>query len=141
MDIIVVEDDVDIAELVAFNLERQGWRCRLGLPGQEPCGLVGREGKTTRASKYPQRLLGNPGDWTGPGGVPSGRGLGCCMSLRCCQSPHAEEPSRAPLLHGEESAPREKGISGVPSSHSDSAPSSVKGDGKVFLRADSVRTE
>lgn len=28
MDIIVVEDDVDIAELVAFNLERQSWRCR-----------------------------------------------------------------------------------------------------------------
>ena len=35
MDIIVVEDDVDIAELVAFNLERQGWRCRLVHHGGE----------------------------------------------------------------------------------------------------------
>ncbi|MBP3498674.1 MAG: response regulator transcription factor [Akkermansia sp.] len=35
MDIIVVEDDVDIAELVAFNLERQGWRCRLVHHGAE----------------------------------------------------------------------------------------------------------
>ena len=29
MQILVVEDDVDIAELVAFNLERQGWGCTL----------------------------------------------------------------------------------------------------------------
>ena len=29
MQILVVEDDVDIAELVAFNLERQGWACSL----------------------------------------------------------------------------------------------------------------
>ena len=35
MYIIVVEDDVDIAELVAFNLERQGWRCRLVHHGGE----------------------------------------------------------------------------------------------------------
>ncbi len=35
MDIIIVEDDEDIAELVAFNLERQGWRCRLVHHGGE----------------------------------------------------------------------------------------------------------
>ncbi len=29
MHVVVVEDDVDIAELVAFNLERQGWSCTL----------------------------------------------------------------------------------------------------------------
>lgn len=40
MDIIVVEDDVDIAELVAFNLERQGWRCRLVHHGGEGWELI-----------------------------------------------------------------------------------------------------
>lgn len=35
MQILVVEDDVDIAELVAFNLERQGWRCALVHHGGE----------------------------------------------------------------------------------------------------------
>lgn len=35
MHILVVEDDVDIAELVAFNLERQGWKCSLVHHGQE----------------------------------------------------------------------------------------------------------
>ena len=29
MKVLVVEDDVDIAELVAFNLERQGWECAM----------------------------------------------------------------------------------------------------------------
>ena len=29
MRIVIVEDDVDIAELVAFNMERQGWACTL----------------------------------------------------------------------------------------------------------------
>lgn len=35
MQILVVEDDVDIAELVAFNLERQGWKCALVHHGSE----------------------------------------------------------------------------------------------------------
>ena len=35
MHILVVEDDVDIAELVAFNLERQGWACTLVHHGTE----------------------------------------------------------------------------------------------------------
>ncbi len=35
MQILVVEDDVDIAELVAFNLERQGWKCALVHHGNE----------------------------------------------------------------------------------------------------------
>ncbi len=35
MRILVVEDDVDIAELVAFNLERQGWACTLVHHGTE----------------------------------------------------------------------------------------------------------
>lgn len=35
MQILVVEDDVDIAELVAFNLERQGWRTVLVHHGSE----------------------------------------------------------------------------------------------------------
>ena len=35
MQVLVVEDDVDIAELVAFNLERQGWECTLVHHGTE----------------------------------------------------------------------------------------------------------
>ncbi len=35
MKVLVVEDDVDIAELVAFNLERQGWSCALVHHGVE----------------------------------------------------------------------------------------------------------
>lgn len=35
MHILVVEDDVDIAELVAFNLERLGWACTLVHHGTE----------------------------------------------------------------------------------------------------------
>ena len=35
MQVLVVEDDVDIAELVAFNLERQGWACTLVHHGTE----------------------------------------------------------------------------------------------------------
>lgn len=35
MKVLVVEDDVDIAELVAFNLERQGWECGLVHHGSE----------------------------------------------------------------------------------------------------------
>ncbi len=35
MKVLVVEDDVDIAELVAFNLERQGWGCVLVHHGSE----------------------------------------------------------------------------------------------------------
>lgn len=35
MKVLVVEDDVDIAELVAFNLERQGWECALIHHGTE----------------------------------------------------------------------------------------------------------
>ncbi|MBR2313576.1 MAG: response regulator transcription factor [Akkermansia sp.] len=35
MQVLVVEDDVDIAELVAFNLERQGWGCMLVHHGGE----------------------------------------------------------------------------------------------------------
>ena len=35
MRIVIVEDDVDIAELVAFNMERQGWACTLVHHGGE----------------------------------------------------------------------------------------------------------
>lgn len=35
MQVLVVEDDVDIAELVAYNLERQGWECVLVHHGGE----------------------------------------------------------------------------------------------------------
>ena len=35
MKVLVVEDDLDIAELVAFNLERQGWGCVLAHHGNE----------------------------------------------------------------------------------------------------------
>ena len=35
MQVLVVEDDVDIAELLAFNLERQGWGCTLVHHGGE----------------------------------------------------------------------------------------------------------
>ena len=35
MMVLVVEDDVDIAELVAFNMERQGWECVLVHHGTE----------------------------------------------------------------------------------------------------------
>ena len=35
MKVLVVEDDVDIAELVAFNLERHGWECSLVHHGAE----------------------------------------------------------------------------------------------------------
>ncbi len=43
MNIVVVEDDVDIAELVAFNLERQGWGCRLVHRGDEGWSVIQRE--------------------------------------------------------------------------------------------------
>lgn len=42
MQILVVEDDVDIAELVAFNLERQGWGCGLVHHGAEGWELIQR---------------------------------------------------------------------------------------------------
>ena len=42
MQILVVEDDVDIAELVAFNLERQGWGCALVHHGAEGWELIQR---------------------------------------------------------------------------------------------------
>lgn len=42
MQILVVEDDVDIAELVAFNLERQGWGCALVYHGAEGWELIQR---------------------------------------------------------------------------------------------------
>ncbi len=42
MQILVVEDDVDIAELVAFNLERQGWDCVLVHHGAEGWELIQR---------------------------------------------------------------------------------------------------
>ena len=35
MQILIIEDDVDIAELVAFNMERQGWGCTLVHHGAE----------------------------------------------------------------------------------------------------------
>ena len=35
MHILIIEDDADIAELVAFNLERQGWNCTLVHHGAE----------------------------------------------------------------------------------------------------------
>ncbi len=43
MQILVVEDDVDIAELVAFNLERQGWACSLAHHGTEGWELIQRQ--------------------------------------------------------------------------------------------------
>ena len=42
MQILVVEDDVDIAELVAFNLERQGWSCGLVHHGAEGWEMIQR---------------------------------------------------------------------------------------------------
>ena len=42
MHIVVVEDDVDIAELVAFNLGRQGWDCTLVHHGSEGWELIQR---------------------------------------------------------------------------------------------------
>lgn len=42
MQILVVEDDVDIAELVAFNLERQGWGCALVHHGTEGWEMIQR---------------------------------------------------------------------------------------------------
>lgn len=42
MQILVVEDDVDIAELVAFNLERQGWSCALVHHGAEGWEMIQR---------------------------------------------------------------------------------------------------
>lgn len=42
MQILVVEDDVDIAELVAFNLERQGWGCVLVHHGAEGWEMIQR---------------------------------------------------------------------------------------------------
>ncbi|MBR5878773.1 MAG: response regulator transcription factor [Akkermansia sp.] len=42
MQILVVEDDVDIAELVAFNLERQGWGCALVHHGAEGWEMIHR---------------------------------------------------------------------------------------------------
>ena len=42
MQILVVEDDVDIAELVAFNLERQGWGCALVHHGAEGWEMIQR---------------------------------------------------------------------------------------------------
>ena len=43
MQVLVVEDDVDIAELVAFNLERQGWECGLVHHGSEGWGQIQRQ--------------------------------------------------------------------------------------------------
>lgn len=43
MHVLVVEDDVDIAELVAFNLERQGWACELVHHGGEGWELIQRK--------------------------------------------------------------------------------------------------
>ena len=42
MQILLVEDDVDIAELVAFNLERQGWECSLVHHGGEAWEMIQR---------------------------------------------------------------------------------------------------
>ncbi|MBR5185721.1 MAG: response regulator transcription factor [Akkermansia sp.] len=42
MQILLVEDDVDIAELVAFNLERQGWECALVHHGGEGWEMIQR---------------------------------------------------------------------------------------------------
>lgn len=42
MQILLVEDDVDIAELVAFNLERQGWECALVHHGGEAWEMIQR---------------------------------------------------------------------------------------------------
>jgi two-component system phosphate regulon response regulator PhoB len=42
MQILGVEDDVDIAELVAFNLERQGWGCALVHHGTEGLEMIQR---------------------------------------------------------------------------------------------------
>ena len=42
MQILVVEDDVDIAELVAFNLERQGWSCTLVHHGADGWEMIQR---------------------------------------------------------------------------------------------------
>ncbi len=42
MQILVIEDDVDIAELVAFNLERQGWDCALVHHGAEGWEMIQR---------------------------------------------------------------------------------------------------
>ena len=43
MQILLVEDDVDIAELVAFNLERQGWGCALVHHGGEAWEMIQRK--------------------------------------------------------------------------------------------------
>lgn len=43
MQVLVVEDDVDIAELVAFNLERRGWGCTLVHRGDEGWDLIQRK--------------------------------------------------------------------------------------------------
>lgn len=40
MHILIVEDEEDIAELVAFNLERQGWRTTMVHHGEEAIGLI-----------------------------------------------------------------------------------------------------
>ena len=42
MQVLVVEDDVDIAELVAFNLARQGWGCTLVHHGGEGLSQIQR---------------------------------------------------------------------------------------------------
>lgn len=40
MDILIVEDSEDIAELVAFNLERKGWRTTIAGTGEEGLQLI-----------------------------------------------------------------------------------------------------
>ena len=42
MEILIVEDDTDIAELVAYNLERQGWQASLCHHGNEGLELIRR---------------------------------------------------------------------------------------------------
>ncbi len=42
MEILIVEDDTDIAELVAYNLERQGWHASLCHHGNEGLELIRR---------------------------------------------------------------------------------------------------
>jgi len=40
MDILIVEDSEDVAELVAFNLERKGWRTTIAPSGEEGLRLI-----------------------------------------------------------------------------------------------------
>ena len=40
MNILIVEDDEDIAELVAFNLERQGWSASMAHEGTQGLEMI-----------------------------------------------------------------------------------------------------